>query len=94
MPVDMMIEAMKVAYTKSKSKHSMSSLLSTSSLPRESQFGLLDLHSTSYRAIPHLSTEALNVDKGKGFSISFFVKVNCNFTIVHRDYLFDKTLIY
>ena len=75
MPVDMMIEAMKVAYTKSKSRYSMSSLMSKSSL-RDSQLGILALHSTSNRTIPRLSIEALNVDKEKKFCVSFSVKVN------------------
>lgn len=78
MPIDMMIEAMKVAYTKSKSKHSMTSLLTKSPSLPESHYGLLDhssIHSTQYQAIPSLGSDILKADMDKEFSISFFVKV-------------------
>ena len=48
MPVDMMLEAMKVVYTKSVSGHSRSSMFSrSSSLPRGSQYGFFGSPSSS-----------------------------------------------
>lgn len=87
MPVDMMLEAMKVVYTKSMSGHSRSSMFSrSSSLPRGSQYGFFGSTSSSSHSTsntPSLpgggSDEGTAASGGAGrdkeFLVSFSVKV-------------------
>ncbi len=81
MPIDMILEAMKVVYTKSISSHSRSSFFSRTSLPRGSQYGFMDSHSSSSSQsvlMPAQSAQAVGGGKNeeKDFRVSFLVKVD------------------
>ena len=93
----MRIENIKIAYTKSRSSHSVKSLLAKS--PQNSQFGLLNIpsfHSSQCNSSVGLIPEILMVDHEKDFNTSFNVKV-CWFkiiTIIAEWWLFKKIYIY
>ena len=67
-----MIEAMKVAYSKSKTKPSGSSLASNASpiLPNLTHSSLSQFH-----PLPALTKEAIEEDMSKSYTVNFIVKV-------------------
>ena len=78
MPVDMMLEAMKVVYTKSRSR---SSLHSRTSLSKGSQYGFLGRPSQSQLPVSSIRNEASREDSD--FSVSFSVKVATDYYAVY-----------
>ena len=88
MPVDMMVEAMKVVYTKSLSGHSKSSLFSKPSLSKGSQYGFFGSPSNSSRSAGSPSVRSTSTPSLHGavsshvqdteFTASFLVKVSAN----------------